>query len=321
MESVCTPTFLNCTVRHSLLYDDTLLLFPDDDLANEYPFYVEFKDKLAVDCGGVARDMLSGFWEEAAKRTFDGYRLLVPEIDMQVFPIMGRVLSHGFLACNYLSVVIVFPAIVGILLSPKTVVPDSILLQVLPDFLSDLEAGVLREAIACTLQFTNELRNKLVAVLARFDCREISTNKTIKALLIRITRCEFLSKPLAAVTLMNNGIPSAHKAWWQSNDFYRVYVALTATSTLTKVLEMLHVDTANQNEERVLTSAAVYWQDIILLMMIIVLYTVLKLSEAFQEDISTRERSRRTKENSNGATSQSDQSQKTGMKWFFNGTW
>ena len=84
--------------------------------------------------------------------------------------------------------------------------------------------------------------------------REIPTNKTIKALLIRIACCEFLSKPLAVVTLMNNGIPSAHKAWWQSksvDDFYRVYVALTATPT--KVLEMLHVDTANQNEERVLT--------------------------------------------------------------------
>ena len=258
MESVCNQTFLSCTVRRSHLYDDTLSLFADDDLANEHPFYVEFKDELAVDCGGVARDLLSGFWEEAVKRTFDGYRLLVPaiypEIDMQVFPIMGRVLSHGFLACNYLPVVIAFPTLVGILLGPNTVVPDSILLQVLPDFLSDLEAGVLREAIACTSQFTHELRNKLIAVLARFDCREIPTNKTIKGLLIRIARCEFLSKPLAAVTLMNNGIPSAHKPWWQSksvDDFYRVYVALTATPT--KVLETLHVDTANQNEERVLT--------------------------------------------------------------------
>ena len=65
-----------------------------------------------MDCGGVARNLLSGFWEEAVKKTFDGYRLLVPviypEIDMQVFPILGRVLSHGFLACNYLPVVIAF---------------------------------------------------------------------------------------------------------------------------------------------------------------------------------------------------------------------
>ena len=80
-----------------------------------------------------------------------------------------------------------------------TVVPDSILLQVLPDFLSDLEAGVLREAIGCTSNFTLELKSKLVA---SFDCREIPTNKTIKALLIRISHCEFLSKPLAAVILM-----------------------------------------------------------------------------------------------------------------------
>ena len=44
---------------------------------NEYPFYAV--DEKAVDCGGVARD-LSGFWEEAVKRIFDGYRLLVPAI-------------------------------------------------------------------------------------------------------------------------------------------------------------------------------------------------------------------------------------------------
>ena len=45
----------------------TLSLFADDSPTNEYPFHVEFKDEKAVDCG-VARDMLSGFWEEAARR-------------------------------------------------------------------------------------------------------------------------------------------------------------------------------------------------------------------------------------------------------------
>ena len=258
MESFCRPTGFTHTIRRSHLYDDALSLFADDSPTNEYPFYVEFKDEKAVDCGGVARDMFSGFWEEAAKRVFDGYNLLIPaihpEIDMQVFPIMGCLLSHGFLACSYLPVVIAFPTLVGILLGPTTVIPDSILLHVFPDLLSDLEAGVLREAIGCKSQFTQELKNKLVAVLARFDCREIPTIKTIKALLIRISHYEFLSKPLAAVTLMNSGIPSAHKALWQSKsvgELYQVYMALTATPA--KVLEAFYVETTNQNEERVLT--------------------------------------------------------------------
>ena len=120
-----------------------------------------------MDCG-VARD-LSGFWEEAVKRIFDGYRLLVPaiypEIDMQVLLYLQYheilIVMIFWLASNYLSL------FVGLLLGPTKLVPDSILLQVLPGFLSDLEAGVLREAIICTSNFTHKLKSKLVA---RFNC-------------------------------------------------------------------------------------------------------------------------------------------------------
>ena len=63
------------------------------------------------------------------------------------FPIIRHVLSYGFLACNYPPVVIAFPTLVGILLGPNTVVPNLTLLQVLPDFLSDLEARCLEKPL------------------------------------------------------------------------------------------------------------------------------------------------------------------------------
>ena len=43
------------------------------------------------------------------------------------------------------------------------------------------------------------------------------------------------------------------------------------------------------------------------------MYIVLKLSEIFQEDISTRERSGGTEESPHGPPSQSEQGQKAGM--------
>ena len=101
--------------------------------------------------------------------------------------------------------------LVTVLLDPDTVVPDSILSNTFPDHLTDLESNIVRKAIGCTSPFSQELKNSLIDVLARFGCREIHTKETIRTLLIRISHYELLSKPLAAVTLMNSGIPSAHK--------------------------------------------------------------------------------------------------------------
>ena len=173
-----------------------------------------------------------------------------PDIDKQVFPILGCLLSHGFLACNHLPVVIAFPTLVSTLLGPNTAVPDSILLNTFPDLLTDLESSILREAIRYKSPFSQELKNNLINVLARFGCREIPTNGTIRALLIRISHYELVSKPLAAVALMNSGITD----WWQRKsveELYEVYMALTATPA--KVLQAINVETSNQNEERTIT--------------------------------------------------------------------
>lgn len=52
----------------------------------------------AVDSGGVARDMFSGFWLAAFQKFFDGSGSLVPathpNVDMSVFPVLGTILSH-----------------------------------------------------------------------------------------------------------------------------------------------------------------------------------------------------------------------------------
>ena len=54
----------------------------------------------AVDCGGVCRDMLSGFWEEAYAHHFGGSNLVTPllhaQTNLEDFSILGKILSHGY---------------------------------------------------------------------------------------------------------------------------------------------------------------------------------------------------------------------------------
>lgn len=42
------------------------------DIIEQYPLSISFIGEKAYDAGGVCRDMLTGFWEEAYRRPFDG---------------------------------------------------------------------------------------------------------------------------------------------------------------------------------------------------------------------------------------------------------
>ena len=81
-------------------------LYADEAIASEYPMFINFLGEPAVDCGGVSRDMLSGFWEQAYVKLFDGIRLLTPSIEPQSsfidLKVIGRILSHGYLCTGFL---------------------------------------------------------------------------------------------------------------------------------------------------------------------------------------------------------------------------
>ena len=85
-------------------------------------------------------------------KVFNGCNLLIPaispEVNMQIFPVMGHIVSHGFLACSYLPVTIAFPTLVSVLVGQAAIVPDFILLETFSDYLTDMEAKTLQEANA-----------------------------------------------------------------------------------------------------------------------------------------------------------------------------
>lgn len=96
-------------IRRDEIYADVLALYGNwDSIAHEHPFRIAFDDEDAIDTGGVTRDMFSSFWKFAFEKFFDGSGSLVPathpNVDMQMLPMIGKILSHGYLACGFLPV-------------------------------------------------------------------------------------------------------------------------------------------------------------------------------------------------------------------------
>ena len=118
-------------IRRDHIYSNVLELYGDfTAIMKEFPFRVSFEKEQAVDTGGVARDMFSGFRSCAFEKFFDGSSSLVPAthptIDMSVFPVLGQTLSHGYIACGFLPVHISFPVIAAILLGPNVQISDNV---------------------------------------------------------------------------------------------------------------------------------------------------------------------------------------------------
>ena len=245
------------SVRRSHLYDDVLKIFSDERIMCEYPLDIKFEDERAVDFGGVSRDMLSGFWEEAYRKIFDGCSLLTPvihpQVNTQVLLLIGRILSHGYLASSFLPVRITFPTLACIFLGPNAVISDDILLDTFPDCLSEYESGVVQECLGYKTNFDPKLHDKLVGVLSRFGCREIPSHLSLKDILIKVAQYEFIAKPLAAITMISTGISALHASFWSNKsveELHKLYLALTATSA--KTVEIIEASCNNANEERVL---------------------------------------------------------------------
>jgi hypothetical protein len=87
-------------VRRSSVYGDFINLYQnkeeEENMVLEYPMRI-YENKKPWDGGGVSRDALSQFWDEAYTALFDGGNLLIPVItpqsDLSVFPVLGRTLS------------------------------------------------------------------------------------------------------------------------------------------------------------------------------------------------------------------------------------
>ena len=264
MEKQITSYGIRHEVTRANLYWDAIALYREEgeNIMQEYPFRIKFKGENAVDCGGVSRDMLLGFWEVAYQNLFDGGSLLTPlvssDTDMSVLPTVGTIVSHGYLACGFIPVRIAFPSLAAILLGPMATIPHHILVDTFVNSLSAFEAGKLKTAMQYAKQgnsFPADLEESLVAVFSRYGARRIPSSDTLEGMVIQASKYEFLIKPFAALSAMRSGIPQFHAAFWKDKsvlELFSIYDALSATAR--KVLKLLgDIEPQNANQARVLS--------------------------------------------------------------------
>ena len=236
------------TVDRNNVYEDVIDLYRSGEIIGEFPIDIRYSGEMAVDEGGVQRDMYSGFWEDAYSKLFDGSTTLIPMInphmDMSIYTILGRVLSHGFLGSGHLPVRIALPTLIRMLLGPSVEVPSRILKDALLDYISCAERKVFKDALkyALSTKFPAAIQETVLHVLAKFGCRKLPTPANFLSSIKCIAEYEFLTKPLAAICLVHSGIPSTQKGYWSAksvSDIVSLHEKLTVTAKKVRGLLLL----------------------------------------------------------------------------------
>lgn len=242
------------------LFEQLMTCYEQTDICQEYPLSIKFKGEEAVDLGGVTREMFSCFWEIVYLRFFDGTQLLSPSIhvgiNMEILPRLGNILSHGYLVSGFLPVQIVFPVLASTLTGTYEEFPDKYLLEAFIEFITPHEATAIKQALHfSSANYPSTISTSLATILSRYGCREVPTPDKLKQTLVELGQYQFLVKPLAVITKINSGIPSAHVKFWKSKaleELHQLYRALGAKAEA--ILEALSSNEPvfyNECEQRV----------------------------------------------------------------------
>ncbi len=146
--ATATPQPVHEVVRKDI-YHSVINLFTQG-VENQFPLRISFKDERGVDVGGLYRDMLSAFWDQAYCNLFDGGSLLTPvlhpQVDLGALPVLGKVLSHGYLNSGFLPVRVSFPTLATLLLQPATISAE-FLTSAFLQTVSVVESNALKKAM------------------------------------------------------------------------------------------------------------------------------------------------------------------------------
>lgn len=238
------------------IYNSVIQLYRNGDIVKEYPFHIEFQGEIAVDIGGVSRDMFSAFFDEMYLKLFDGSSLVYPamnsSIEVDDFRVIGMIVSHSYLTCGVLPDRVAFPCLSAVFLGKS--VPDSILLESYIASLCDYDLKIMQRALAFESdKYPSDLFSDVVTILSASGCRETPTPQSLKRLLTQCAKYSFEIKPAAALNCMRQGIPTQHVPFWESmsiDSFYSLYKAMSIS--VSKVQNLLdEPEFQNSAEEEV----------------------------------------------------------------------
>ena len=254
MKSVDAVKGLPHTVDLSNIYEDVLDLYKENNIMCEYPIIVKYVGEKGADEGGVQRDMFSAFWEKAYSILFEGATTLIPmvhpQIDLSVYSILGRILSHGYLATGILPDRVALPILIQSLLGPGVAISQERLMEAFIDYISVTERNTLKTALngGYDIAFPVPVLNEVMNTLSRFGCRQISKPSNLVTLIEQVAKYEFCIKPAAAIALLRSGIPLNHTTFWANrtaSDIQSLHHHLTTT------LKLDLSEVTNPSEERI----------------------------------------------------------------------
>lgn len=243
-------------ISRNNVYNDVISLYREDEIIGEYPITISFIGELAVDLGGVQRDMFSSFWNEAYLKLFEGSTVLIPMIhpqsDLTHFNILGKIVSHGYLVTGILPIRVALPTLICILLGSSVIISKDLLLDSFLDYISNVEKNTLQEAVSFSKKnwFPSDLKEKLMVILSRFGCRLLPSPSNIVSLIEQVARYEFCIKPAAGIAMINSGIPSTHKQFWSAHNpqsIAKIYKSLSISPQ--KVTDLLRFPECGSSQE------------------------------------------------------------------------
>ena len=70
--------------------------------------------------------------------------MIHPGLDIAIFPVIGWIISHGYLACGILPVCISSPSLITMILGPSVPIPADIIVDSFTDYVSEVERKTMR---------------------------------------------------------------------------------------------------------------------------------------------------------------------------------
>ena len=241
------------------MFNDVMKLFSSEEILKEFPLRIKYDTEIAYDTGGVLRDMLSAFWEQAYLKLFDGGSVVTPllhaQVDMTTFPLLGKILSHGYFVAGYLPLRIAFPTLAGMLLGQSATISDDMLITAFANSISPVDAAVINDALKVKgTSFRPDTIEKLVNVMSRYESRVLPSPSNLKQQIVQVSHFQFILKPMPAVLSVNSGIAREELPFWNNmstEQLYSLYRALSASSF--KILQLIQEpDDLTKDQQRIL---------------------------------------------------------------------
>ena len=258
----------NCgihTISREGVYEDVLKLYVSSDVLHHYPVMMHFNGEMALDGGGIKRDVFAAFFEEMYCHLFEGSSLVIPLIrpgvSLDTVAVIGAIISHAYLISATLPVRVAFPCLASILCSSYNdhSIPDNVLVEIFIDSLSNYDAIICqrarKEVRMDYSSFSEKVFNDLSQVLSSYSCRELPTPHNLEEILLQVARYQFHMKPAALIATFRSGIPDCHKPFWNNVSvphLYSIYRAMAVSTD--KIISSINsnCEPGNPSEERVL---------------------------------------------------------------------